>query len=286
MKTTFWDYNDVPSPQLAHGYRWETENWNEEPLLPHGSYGAMGGLFTSIESFSRYAALHQSAWPPRNDVELGPLKRSSIREMQHPWSFKELISDYKFSNGLGRPMVSSYGYGLRWLRDSLGRVYVGHSGGLPGFGSNWLIMPEHGLGVILFANATYAPAEKVNLDVLNMITLKAQLKPRQLPSSNVLKNAQKALLAFLPNWEHAPNNGLFAANFFLDYSKDSLEKEAKMFFEKIGNILSVRNVMAENQLRGHFIIEGEKTNLQIHFALTPESPPLIQQYRIKEMPID
>ena len=29
-------------------------------------------------------ALHQSAWPPRNDSETGPIKRSSIRKMhQH-----------------------------------------------------------------------------------------------------------------------------------------------------------------------------------------------------------
>ena len=41
---------------------------------------------------------------------------------------------------------------------------------------------------------------------------------------------------------------------------------------------------AENQLRGSFIIEGEKTNIEIYFTLSPESPPTIQEYHIREVP--
>jgi hypothetical protein len=40
----------------------------------------------------------------------------------------------------------------------------------------------------------------------------------------------------------------------------------------------------ENQLRGSFIIEGEKTDIEISFTLCPENPPLIQEYHIKEAP--
>jgi hypothetical protein len=40
----------------------------------------------------------------------------------------------------------------------------------------------------------------------------------------------------------------------------------------------------ENQLRGSFIIEGEKTNIEIYFTLSPENPPLIQEYHINEVP--
>ena len=35
-------------------------------------------------------------------------------------------------------------------------VTVGHSGGLPGFGSQWRILPDYGIGVISYANLTYA----------------------------------------------------------------------------------------------------------------------------------
>ena len=40
---------------------------------------------------------------------------------------------------------------------------------------------------------------------------------------------------------------------------------------------------AENNLRGTFILEGEKINIEVYFTLSPENPPLIQQYRMREM---
>lgn len=63
MSESSWEFTEVSDSQLAHGYRWSSEKWKEEELLGDGTFGAMGGLITSIESFSHYAALHQSAWP-------------------------------------------------------------------------------------------------------------------------------------------------------------------------------------------------------------------------------
>jgi hypothetical protein len=37
-------------------------------------------------------------------------------------------------------------------------------------------------------------------------------------------------------------------------------------------------------LRGSFVIEGEKVNIEIYFTLSPENPPLIQEYHIREVP--
>ncbi|MBS3922737.1 MAG: beta-lactamase family protein [Nitrosarchaeum sp.] len=283
MHEASWEFTNILESQLAHGYRWENEKWVEEMLLQDGIFGAMGGIITSIESFSRYAALHQSAWPPRDDVELGPIKRSSIREMHQPWKFANLIKDFKYASGDECSLLSAYGYGLQSLRDSSGRIFVGHNGGLPGFGSNWYVMPEYGLGVILFANLTYARAYTVNLDVLDKLIVQAQLKPRQLSPSKILKDRQGELLKLLPHWENALASGIFAENFFLDHSLDSLKSESSAFFSKAGTIISVGGVIPENQLRGHFILEGEKTNLRIDFALTPENPSTIQQYQIKEI---
>lgn len=39
----------------------------------------------------------------------------------------------------------------------------------------------------------------------------------------------------------------------------------------------------ENQLRGSFIMQGEKADIEIFFTLSPENPPLIQEYNIKEV---
>ena len=65
---------------------------------------------------------------------------------------------------------------------------------------------------------------------------------------------------------------------------DTLKKYAKDLYAKAGKILSVKEVKPENQLRGSFVLEGEKTNIEICFTLSPENPPLIQEYHIREMP--
>ncbi len=280
--TSYWEYSQIPEVQLAHGYSFKDEEWKEEPLLHDGIFGAMGGLITSIESFGRYVASHQTAWPPRNDRELGPIQRSSIREMHQPWKFIKLETGFKYAYGNECSLMSAYGYGLKWLRDSLGRVFIGHRGGLPGFGSNWFFLPEYGLGIVSFANSTYADTSKIDLDILNKLLVEAKLQPRQLPPSDILKDKKNKILLLLPHWENV-TDGIFADNFFLDRSLESIQQESKNLFSKAGNIISIDEVIAENQLRGHFILRGEKADLQINFALTPEHPCLILQYQIKEV---
>src|SRR3984957_4217683 len=239
MEECSWEFTQVPETQLAHGYRWIDEQLKEEELLHDGAFGPIGGMIASIESFSRYVAHHQLAWPPRDDEEVSPIMRSSIREMHRPWNFVKLATGFKYTSGRECAVTSGYGYGLNWMRDSLGRVFVGHSGGLPGFGSNWYMMPEYGLAVILFANVTYAPAFNVNLNVLDKLIVESQLKPRQLPPSKILRDRQGELLKLLPQWEHAASSGIFAENFFLDRSLDALKKEVNQLFSKVGIIISV-----------------------------------------------
>ena len=280
MTQAEWEYSKVPAKELAHGYRWLNENYIEQPLLHDGIYGAMGGMITSIESYSKYVALHQQAWPPRNDKERGPVKRSSIREMHQPWRFGTLNAGYKYPSGRATPMATAYAYGLRWSRDGAGRESIGHTGGLPGFGSNWVIFPEYGLGVLFFANATYASTAYANVMVMDTLVRLTGIQPRQLPASKILMQRRDELVKLLPDFTNAEKSGIFAENFFLDYFANSLQKEATAIYEKTGKIIKIGELIPENQLRGYFILQGEKANARISFTLTPENPALIQEYHI------
>jgi CubicO group peptidase (beta-lactamase class C family) len=282
MSNTYWEYTKVDASKLAYGYRWVNEQWREEELLHDGSYGAMGGLLTSLEDFSKYMALHMNAWPPRNGAESSVLKRSSLREMHQIWNFGGFNSQFKLPNGRTCPIASGYGYGLGVVKDCDGKTWVGHSGGLPGFGSQWRFFPEYGIGVVSFANLTYAGTGLVNLTVLDTIITLAKLKPRQYEASEVLKQRQQQLIRILPDWNNAENSGIFADNFFKDYIIDSLKKDARTVFNNAGKIVRVHDLVPENNLRGTFILEGEKKNIEIYFTLTPEKQPLIQEYRIRE----
>lgn len=280
MNSTVWEFEDAPAERLALGYGWRNGEWFDEPLLHHGSFGAMGGLITSIEDFSIYAALHLAAWPSRSDAESGPLKRSSLREMHQPWKFAGLNTDSADASGRACPTASAYAYGLGWRRDCNDRTYVRHSGGLPGFGSNWTLMPNYDLAVISFDNLTYASTDAVNMTVLDTIITSAALEPREIPVSNILEQRRNELMKILPDFENAESAGIFAENFFLDTPLTVWQEKAQAVLGEAGDITAVGSIQAENQLRGTFVIEGKIHNLQVFFTLTPEKIPLIQELQI------
>jgi CubicO group peptidase (beta-lactamase class C family) len=220
------------------------------------------------------------AWPPRDDAEMSPVKRSSIREMQYPWDVSYLSANAKTTTGRLCPNVSAYAYGLRWAKDCENHVYIGHTGGLPGFGSNWNILPDYGVGVVSFANLTYARASYPNLAALDTLLALSGIKPRELPSSVILDQRKNDLLKVIADWSKAKESGIFADNFFLDYFPDKLKAATAEAFAKAGKTISIGNLIPENQLRGYFIIRGEKANIKVSFTLTPENPPLIQEYHL------
>jgi CubicO group peptidase (beta-lactamase class C family)/beta-lactamase class A len=281
MGHTYWEYTAVPAEKLAHGYRWLNGQWVEQPMLHDGAYGAMGGLITSMEDFSRYTAWQLAAWPSRSGGDESVLKRSSRREMQQPWTFNNLNSSFSYNGADVCPMVSMYCYGLRWSKDCKGHVTVGHTGGLPGFGSNWMVLPDYGVGVICFANLTYASTAAINAKILDTLITLAHLKTREVPASAVLLQRQKELVALLPRFDGAKESGIFAVNFWQDYFVDSLRKEAGALYSKVGAIRRVGELHAENGLRGSFVLEGEKGSLEVRFTLTPEHLPKVQEYHIK-----
>jgi hypothetical protein len=144
-------------------------------------------------------------------------------------------------------------------------------------------MPDYGIGIVSFANRTYSPMGFVNLKILDTIIKIAGLQSMQLPPSKILEQRKNELIKILPGWEKAEQSGIFAENFFPDYPIDTLKKSARELYVKAGKIISVKEVKAENQLRGSFIIEGKKINIEVYFTLSPENPALIQEYHIKEV---
>ncbi|GGB14707.1 serine hydrolase [Puia dinghuensis] len=281
MTHTYWEYTRVPADKLAHGYRWLNGDWVEQPMLHDGAYGAMGGLITTMEDFARYTTFQLAAWPSRDGGDETVLKRSSRREMQQPWMFNNLNAGFSYNGVDVCPMVSMYAYGIRWSKDCKGRTMVGHTGGLPGFGSNWMILPDYGVGAICFANLTYAATAGINMQVLDTLITLAHLKPRAVPVSAILQQRQKELVALLPGWDKARESDIFAVNFWQDYFVDSLRQEATALFARAGKIIRIGEFHAENNLRGSFLLIGEKADLEVRFTLTPEHSPRIQEYHIR-----
>ncbi len=275
MNDSKWEYTEIPSEQLALGYHWVNEQWQEEPILHDGAFGAMGGLFCSIEDFSKYVAFHLSAWPPRNDPENGPVKRSTIREMHQVWR----INDNSPGTNQFGPFSYGYAYGLGWRRDARGIVRISHSGGLPGYGSEWRILPDYGIGIVSFSNRRYGSPGFANDQVIDTLITLAGLKPRTLPPSKILEQRKTELMKLFPDWSESPE--LFADNFYLDKTLVLRKSEINAIFENAGAIKAVGPITPFNQLRGIFEIQCEKKKVSVFFTLTPENNPLIQQLNLR-----
>jgi CubicO group peptidase (beta-lactamase class C family) len=286
MKNAAWEYADVPAEKLAHGYRWQEGRWLEETLLhdtPDGSWGAMGSMMSSVEEFASYMLLHLNAWPPSDAMEAGPVRRSSVREMHHPWRIISLNAAYAYASGRPCPTATAYCYGLRWTRDCDGRTFIAHSGGLPGFGSHWQVMPDYGIGVVALANRTYSPMSALNMQILDTLVRLSGLKPRSVQVTPILETRKNELAGILPDWKNAEQSGIFAENFFPDHPIELLRKESIQLFKRAGSIVKVGPMRAENNLRGSFVLTCENNDLEVYFTLSPENPPLIQEYRIREL---
>lgn len=279
LKDTRWEFADVPPDKLALGYRWEDNAWRPEPLLHDGTYGAMGGLLTTLNDFARYVSFHLSAWPPRDDAESAVAARASLREMHKMAEFTG-VSLEKSLGGESVPQASGYGYGLGCTIDHQGVMRVAHSGGLPGFGSNYRFYPEHGVAIISFANLTYAGTGAPNAKAAALLIEKARLPRRGLPPSALLTQRSQQLADLLQSWEPSVADAILAENFFLDRSREAWRKQSRETLERIGRVKSVGEVVPENQLRGTFPLVGEKGRVDVFFTLTPEQTPRVQQLRL------
>jgi CubicO group peptidase (beta-lactamase class C family) len=283
MKDTVWEYAQVPARELALGYRWEHERWSPEPLLHDGTFGAMGGLITTVDDFARYVAFHLDAWPPRDDPESGPVRRATVREMHRPAEVTSVYLDPLVPEG-GKPVarVGGYGFGLGWNLDTRGVVRVRHTGGLPGFGSEYRFLPDHGLAVISFANLTYAPMAGINAPVVDLLLDGARLPARELPPSPWLRTRAEQLAVILQTWPAKEMAEALAPNVFLDRALPDWQAELAAKLAKTGPIQTVGPLRPMNQLRGRFRLEGRAGSLEVFFTLTPEATPRIQELKVGE----
>jgi CubicO group peptidase (beta-lactamase class C family) len=282
MKDTVWEYADIAPGKFAQGYRWERGSWVAEPVLHDGDGAAMGGLITTMDDFSRYVAFHLNAWPARDGADNGPLRRASVREMHQPHMFsglsaKATLVDDKTPN----PRVGFYAYGLTWTRDGQDVVTVGHSGGLPGYGSQYRFAPDHGIGVIAFTNLRYGPVYQPTSKALNLLIEKARLPARAIIPSPVLLTRQQQVAQLIQSWDEKLGAAIVAENFFMDRSRADWIVFAREQLAPIGKIRTVGPLKAENQLRGSFSIEGENGSRDVFFTLTPEREPKVQELTIR-----
>jgi CubicO group peptidase (beta-lactamase class C family) len=276
MRSSTFEASQVPKERIAPGYRWEDNVWKDEPILAHGSFGAMGGLWTTANDLARYVAFLMSAYPPRDESERGPIRRSSAREMQQMarWSPASALRGTVDSPTLLN--VSAYGYGLGVAQDCRFTHVVAHGGGLPGYGSLMRWFPEYGVGIIAMGNLTYAGFGGLFGEAANALYATGAMQPRVPQPSRALLAAQKDVTQLILKWDDALASRIAADNLFLDETLARRAARIRELQTKHGVCSPASTIDAENALRGRWRMKCERGWLDLGITLAPTTPPLVQ----------
>ena len=280
MNSSTFEMSSVPRDQIALGYRREDNAWKPEPILAHGSFGAMGGLWTTAPDLARYVAFLMSAFPPRDEVERGPIKRSSAREMQQAWRPSPASA---FRPTVDAPLqisVSAYGYGLGVSQDCRFGYVVGHGGGLPGYGSLERWFPEYGVGLIGMSNQTYQGFGGLFNETANLLYKTGALQPRAVQPSPALLAAQADVSQLIIKWDETLANKIAADNLFLDVAADVRSSRWKALGEQHGTCRPATSIKPENALRGEWRMTCDRGWLDVFITLAPTMPPKVQLINI------
>ncbi|HEX8292715.1 MAG TPA: serine hydrolase domain-containing protein [Pyrinomonadaceae bacterium] len=283
MSASTFEVGEIPRGRVAAGYRLEGNEWKAEALLPHGSFGPMGGLWTSARDLARYVAFLMSAFPPRDDPERGPVSRASAREMQQAWRAE---GTSVFRNAVDEPLQLSsysYGFGLGVTQDCRHDYIVGHSGGLPGYGSLMRWLPEYGVGLIAMGNVTYAGWGGMFNDAVAALHRTGALQKRTPEPSPALLAAQSDVSQLVNRWDDALAARIAADNFFMDEPAPQSAASFKALTQRHGVCRADGKIDAENALRGSWKMPCERGWMNVSITLAPTSPPRVQSLQVQSV---
>jgi CubicO group peptidase (beta-lactamase class C family) len=269
----------VAASRRAAGYRWEDETWKEEPPLPDGAFGAMGGMLTSTRDLAKYVGFLMSAWPPRDGPDPGPVRRASLREMQQPWRARPATA----SGGGAAPLVLNnlaYGYGLGIRQTCQYRHIVSHSGGLPGFGSQMRWLVDERVGFIAMGNLTYTGWNGVFDQATELLAKTGALRRAMPAPSPALLQARADVTRLVQDWDDGLADRIAAANLFLDQSKDRRRRQIEGLRAQVGQCRADGAFEVENALRGQWTMTCERGALRVAITLAPTMPPKVQYLNV------
>jgi CubicO group peptidase (beta-lactamase class C family) len=282
MRSTGFEIGEWPVDRRAIGYRWENGAWTEEPSPGHGAFGAMGGLQTSASDYARYVAWLLSAWPPRDDAEPGPLRRSTVRELIRGSNFAEQRE--RRVDGRPCPQSVTYGMGMRVFADCELGVALNHGGGLPGYGSGVLLLPDRGVGLFVFGNRTYGGGSEALWRAASAMNKAGLLPDRPRPVSAALAGAYAAARLAYRRGDVLAIRDKLADNVLMDRSAADWRRDLAGIKGRVGACERDMPVYPRGAMSASFRWLCERGIVDGEILLAPTKPATIQKLQLKVAP--
>jgi len=221
-----------PPDRLATGYVLHGDKPEHPGMLNLGANPA-GGLFASVRDLGRYAAFQLSAWPPRDDADDGPLRRSSVREAQRMATYQSL---FVAPRPVGKPQsASATGYGFGWGAQETCDfdTVVWHNGALSdGYLSMVLLLPDRGVALVALTNLfdDHAGLDGALNDAVHMLDDSGALARLVLSPSPALVATRDAIMGLRERWDEAVARRLFpveAPGFSIPELREDVAKDGR-----------------------------------------------------------
>jgi hypothetical protein len=242
----------------------------------------MGGMLTSIDDLATWVGYLMSAWPPRNDADTGPVRRSSVREMQQIWRPRPARVTETGRDRVTTLYSGGYGYGLGISQTCDFDHVVAHSGGLPGYGSQMRWLPNYGVAIIALGNRTYTGWGDVISGALAALSRTGGLEPREPSPSAALTSAREAVSRLVVSWNDALADSIAAMNLYLDEAKDRRQRAIAALLSEVGQCRTDGPFAVENALRGQWMMPCERGRLRVEITLAPTVPPKVQYLNVRK----
>ena len=212
MHSTVLAADQVPAGQLAAGYWGPDASRTRAPTPRITVFAPGGGLYTSMRDYARYIAFQLSAYPPRDEPERGPVRRSTLREMHQG---QRLTGTPDPDQPMARRTASGIAlaansYGLGWFNlttcNEEGRLE--HAGWEPGYHNLAILLPQHRFAIVTMATGQAVGAAEA---ALRLIRDAGALPPAaETNPSPALHDVQTAVIALLTRWDPATVDATFA----------------------------------------------------------------------------
>ena len=290
MTSTAYLAEDVPEPQLAHGYVRRGDELVREGTDGYGALASMGGVFSTVRDLGRWVVGFLDAFPARDDPEGGhPLRRATRREMQQVHRLSPtIVQAHAPDTSEPRVVSGGYGFGLMIRDDAATGTTIGHAGGYPGFGSYMAWHPATRLGIVALGNLRYAPMLPVASEALTMLVRAhsgSRLRPASLPHAVALRPVVDALLA---HWDEKVADRVFAMNMDLDEPRELRRAAVERLSRELGPFQADDRRPVESgclddagsPAQVSWWLRGEHGWLRVLILITPEPTPRIQTLRL------
>src|SRR6516164_3797837 len=230
------------------------------------------------------------------EFDASHLTRATRREMQLPQVglVPPAVERLPGDPAAGGP--ESYGFGLFVEEHPVHGRIVSHSGGYPGFGSNMCWHPGTGIGAIVLANGTYAPAPVLSARLLTAMIgpappARAAGRAAAYPAAPAgpwpaTLAAQREANKLLYRWNDARADRLFSENVALDEPYPERRQRIGLVRERIGVFGEDRKRPPEFDSPAHcrWWLRGDHGTVQAEIKLTPERDPRVQSLTLAVPP--